>query len=427
MTTARVLLLEAAGPESTAIAETAVARGYQVHAATHPDQFATYSPGLRKTLTGYVLTDFAQPEQAIDDLVGYAFRVGADAVLTTNEYLTPLAAEICAELGLPGNNPALANAARNKGDMIDQFIRCGVTAPRTHVVGRDDELRQLIAAGQLTFPCVIKPAEGAGSAGVTVVTHAADAVTAFRATQEPRGMYGIVLDERALVQELIDGTEYSVESFTQNGRSTHLCLTRKIVTGGTHRVELGHGLPAVLPADAEHTVYNQVEQAIAAVGIRNGATHTEVMLAPDGQCTVIEIGARIGAGQIGFLIHHALGIDPWAACLDTALGRHARLTPARLGYATVRFLTAPRPGRLVAMTGLPDRSPQVPIVRMRKTVGETVNGARDNTGRIGSFVVVGHDQQSVDHYADHLVSQVRIEVEPTEPSRNGYPTAETPR
>jgi len=427
VTTTRVLLLEAAGPESTAIAEAAVARGYQVHAATDPDQFATYNPALRKTLTGYVLTDFSQPEQAADDLVGYALRVGVDAVLTTNEFLTPLAAGICAVLGLPGNSPTLAHAARNKGGMIDQFTRCGVTAPRTHVVGHEDELLHLIAAGQLTFPCVIKPAEGAGSAGVTVVTCAADAAAAFRTTREQRGMYGIVLDELALVQELIEGTEYSVESFTQNGTSTHLCVTRKIVSGGTHRVELGHGLPAVLPADIEHTVYKEVELAIAAVGIRNGATHTEVILAPDGRCTVIEIGARIGAGQIGFLIHHALGIDPWAACLDTALGRQARLTPTHLGYATVRFLTAPHPGRLATVTGLPDLSPQVPILRMRKAVGETVNGARDNTGRIGSFVVVGHDQRSVDQYTDHLAAQVQIEVEPIEPSRNDHSTSETPR
>jgi biotin carboxylase len=240
-------------------------------------------------------------------------------------------------------------------------------------------------------------------------------------------MYGTVLDERVLVQELVEGAEYSVESFTQNGRSTHLCLTRKIVTGGAHRIELGHGLPAVLPADTEHAVYKQIELAIAAVGIRNGATHTEVMLAPDGQCTVIEIGARVGAGQICSLAQHALGIDPWAICLDTALGRPAQLTPTRLGYATVRFLTAPHPGRLAGVTGLPDRSPQVPIVRVRKAVGEAVNGARDNTDRIGSFVVVGHDQQSVDHYADHLMARVRIDVEPIEPSRNDHPTDETPR
>lgn len=418
MTPTHILLLEAAGPESTAITETAVARGYQVHAATHPDQFATYGPALRQMLVGSVLTDFSHPEQAVDDLVGYARRAGADAVLTTDEYLTPLAAEICAALGLPGNDPDLAMAARNKLDMIEQFAQCGVTAPRTHVVSDENDLLCLVASGQLSFPCVVKPADSAGSAGVAVVTSAADAVTAIRATHELRGMYGMVLDKRVLIQELVEGTEYSVESFTRNGTSTHLCLTRKIVTVGAHRVELGHGLPATLPADTKQAVYKQVELAIAAVGIRNGATHTEVMLAPDGHCTVIEIGARIGAGQIGFLIQHALGIDPWAACLDTALGRPARLTPTRGGYATVRFLTAPHPGRLAAVTELPERSPQVPMVRMRKAVGEAVSAAGDNTSRIGSFVVVGDDQQSVDRHADHVMAQVRIDVEPIEPERD---------
>ena len=339
-------------------------------------------------------------------------------MLTTNEYLTPLAADICAALGLPGNDPVLAVAARNKLDMIEQFAQCGVTAPRTHIVSHENESLLLVASEQLAFPCVVKPADGAGSAGVAVVPTAADAAAAIRVTHVLRGMYGMVLDTRVLIQELVEGAEYSIESFTRNGTSTHLCLTRKIVTGGEHRVELGHGLPAVLPADTTQAVYKQVELAIAAVGIRNGAAHTEVVLAPDGQCTVIEIGARIGAGQIGFLIQHALGIDPWAACLDIALGRPARLTPIRRGYATVRFLTAPYPGRLAAVTGLPELNPQVPMVRMRKAVGEAVSAAGDNAGRIGSFVVVGHDQESVNRYADHVMAQVRIDVQPIDPSRD---------
>lgn len=412
MTTARVLLLEAAGPESAALVETALARGYQVHAATGPEQFAAYSTELRTALSGCLRTDFIRPEQAVDDILGYAHRFGADAVLTTNEYLTPLVAEICAALGLPGNDPTLAGAARNKAAMVQQFGHCGVATPHTRVIRNESELRRLAAADQLTFPCVIKPAEGTSSSGVTVVTGEGEAVTAFRAAQKRHGMYGMVLDPRVVVQELIDGVEYSVESITQNGRSTHLCVTRKMITNGAHRVELGHGLPAVLPPEVEQAMYQQVDLAIAAVGIRNGASHTEVMLTPDGQCTVIEIGARIGAGHIGFLIQHALGIDPWAACLDTALGRPAQLTRSRDSYATVRFLTAPRPGRLASVTGLPDRSPQVPIVRVRMVVGAIVTGTEDNTGRLGSIVVVGLDRHAVDQCANDLLAQVRIDVEP---------------
>lgn len=412
MTTTHVLLLEADGPESGALVEAAVARGYQVHAATTSEQFATYSSELRTALSSCLRTDLSQPEHVVDDIIGHARRIGADAVLTTNEYLTPLAAQICAALDLPGNDPALAGAARSKAAMNQQFARYGITTPHTRTLSDESALCRLIASDQLTFPCVIKPAEGAGSIGVRIVTSAEEATAAFRAVQKQRGMYGIVLDPRVLVQELIEGAEYSVESITQNGRTTHLCVTRKIVTRGAHRIELGHGLPAALPSDVERAVYRQVDLAIGAVGIRNGASHTELMLTPDRQCAVIEIGARVGAGQIGFLIQHALGIDLWAACLDTALAHPAQLAPTRSDYATVRFLTAPHPGRLAAVAGLPDHSPQVPLVRVRRSLGETVNRTGDNTGRIGSFIVIGSDRQRVDRDADHMLAQVRIEVEP---------------
>ncbi|MGH3874749.1 MAG: hypothetical protein ACRDSR_25145 [Pseudonocardiaceae bacterium] len=168
----------------------------------------------------------------------------------------------------------------------------------------------------------------------------------------------------------------------------------------------------LLPHPARRRDLWQVDLAIAAIVIRNGPSHTEVMLTPNGQCTVIEIGARIGAGHLGFLVQHALGIDPWAACLDTALGLPAQLTPSRNSYATVRFLTAPRPGRLVSVTGLPDRSPQVPIIRVRTAAGAIVNGTQDNTGRLGNIVVVGPDRHTVDQYANDLLTQVRIDAEP---------------
>ncbi|WP_395298722.1 hypothetical protein ACF9IK_30190 [Kitasatospora hibisci] len=73
---------------------------------------------------------------------------------------------------------------------------------------------------------------------------------------------------------------------------------------------------------------------------------------------------------------------------------------------------SPHSGRLAAVSGLPDPSPRVPMVRVRKAVGQTVNGVTDNTARLGSFVVVGPNQQSVDLYAEQLLGQVRIDVEP---------------
>lgn len=130
-----------------------------------------------------------------------------------------------------------------------------------------------------------------------------------------------------LVQAYAAGDEYSVESVTRDAVTTHLAVTRKAVTGGARRVETGHRLPVRLPPATETAVHREVDAAIRAVGIRHSALHTEVVIAPDGRCTVIEIAARLGAGHIGVLLQHALGIDVFAALLDVALGRPAALIP----------------------------------------------------------------------------------------------------
>ncbi|WP_052770400.1 ATP-grasp domain-containing protein [Streptomyces sp. CNQ-509] len=424
----RILLLEAAGPESGAIARTAAASGYQVHAATDPATHGAYGAGLRRLLSGCLLADLSRPERALKDIVGYARRIGADAVLTANEYLTPLLAQACAELGLPGNDPDRATAARDKAAMSEAFALHGVAAPRTRVLASEDDLRLLRAAGELSLPYVIKPADGAGSAGVTVVNDPASAAGAWHAAaRSPRGMYGLPPDPRVLVQDYVEGTEYSIESITRHGTTTHLCATRKTVTPGAHRVEVGHCLPAALPPATERAVHQEVERAIAAVGIRNGASHTEVIVDRDRRCSVIEIGARLGAGHIGILLGHALGIDPWTALLDTALDRPAHLAPARRAYASVRFLTSPRTGRLVAVTGLPKEGPGVPAVHLRTAVGQTVGPAQTNRRRLGHFIVTGPDPAAVERQAEQILAQITVVVDSDRPPhRAGSPAVPGP-
>ncbi|WP_443065062.1 hypothetical protein [Streptomyces sp. NBC_00576] len=85
------------------------------------------------------------------------------------------------------------------------------------------------------------------------------------------------------------------------------------------------------------------------------------------------------------------------------MGLAADLTPTSNGYATVRFLTSPHRGRIATMAGLPERGPRVPIVRLRAETGQAVYRAERNTARLGSFVVVGPNRDTVSPYADRLL------------------------
>lgn len=421
-----VLLLDAAGPEAGSLATAAAARGHHVHAATTAAAYADYGPEPKGLLSGHIATDFARPDRALEEIAAYARRHGVGAVLTVNEYLTELAARLCAELGVPGNDPGRARAARDKSAMAEAFAAAGVRAPYTVLVRDDAALRAALADPYIGFPCVIKPPTQAGSAGVTVVSSPADVAAAAEAARKTASMYASGADPHVLVQAYAAGTEYSVESLTQDGTTTHLAVTRKQVTGGPKRVETGHSLPVHLPPALEAAVYREAEAAIRAAGIRHGASHTEVIVSRDRRCAVIEIGARLAAGHIGLLIHHALGIGVWAALLDVAAGRPTTLTPTARGYATVRFITSPHAGRLTAVSGFPTTGPGVPFARWRTELGGTVHEATANGHRLGAFVVTGTDADEVEQRADALARRVRTEVTP-QPELSMAPQVTEPR
>nr|WP_318206185.1 hypothetical protein [Streptomyces sp. SCL15-4] len=123
MTGPAVLLRDAAGPESAALTRAAAARGQQVHAAT--SEAARREPAAK--LAGQVITDFTRP--AREQITAYARQHDVGAVLTVNEYLTELTSLVCAELGLPGNDSHLAQAARDKAVVARALAGAGVRIP----------------------------------------------------------------------------------------------------------------------------------------------------------------------------------------------------------------------------------------------------------------------------------------------------------
>ena len=97
--------------------------------------------------------------------------------------------------------------------------------------------------------------------------------------------------------------------------------------------------------------------------------------------------------------------------LDIALGHQPDVTPTRSGYATVRFLTSPRAGRLRSVSGLPQPRPTVPEVRLRAAVGDPVQPARANRGRIGHLILTGPTPSIVEHHAQQLLDQINIDTD----------------
>lgn len=407
----KVLLIEAMGSAEDLL-DAGRELGVEVIVATHREIYESYSPALKQKITATVFTDFSDQDRALKDLVAYARAEGIDAVVGCWEFLTPLAARLSAELGLPGNDPERATGCRNKRVMAALFEEHGVPAPRTLLAADLESAVSALAASGLEYPVVVKPAEQAGSWGVSVVDGPDGFPAAFAGAQRWlfESPHGFPLDTTVLIQEYVGGVEYSVESVAYQGRVTPLTVVQKFTTDGVFRAETGQTVPAALSDEDTRTLFDTTMAAVRALGITDGVAHTELKLLPEGHAKIIEVGARLPGDRVPELIRLASGVDEARAFLQVALGTPPDLTPTKDEAAAIRFFVPPRSGRFKSIDGLV-RSPQVHRIAVYPNPHDEVRGPGDNDGRVGYVMLRARTPEKANKAADAAVAKLTVELE----------------
>ena len=403
-----VLVLEAFGVNGPPIVATVAKQGHRVILASHQDLYDQFGHDVTTWVDEFWPVDYAAADIA-DVLVTKAANAGVVGVVTGWEFFTPLAAEVAHRLGVPANDPEKVGAARNKKDMAIAFARAGVRHARTTVIGPDDDLDEVGHA--LSYPAVIKPADNAGSCGVSVIGHAAELTEAVaQARSWPTEFpHNIPLDVDVLAQEYIGGREFSVETVGFDGELSHIAVTEKLTTSGSVRAELGHLVPA--RADGWERITDEASKALRAVGFRYGVAHTEIKLDDAGQAWVIETGVRPGGDLIPRLVDLAVGVDLIGAYVATATGERPDLSghPSESTSAIVRFIVPPHEGTLEVLDNLPDGRDVVEAVFSKKP-GDRIEAPGDNVSRLGHFILTGPHADALVGRADELLDQVKVSV-----------------
>ncbi|WDG28947.1 ATP-grasp domain-containing protein [Streptomyces sp. CA-278952] len=406
-----VLLFGAESSAAEDVVDAARDLGVSVHLATHSEVYDRYSDGLRKKFTGTVFTDFRSPQTALEELELYCTTQGISGVLVGWEFLSPLATRLAARLGLPGHDVDRADAVRNKGSMAELFGKYAVPSPLCVAATSVDAAAAGIRAGRLAFPLVVKPAENAGSVGVAVIDSLDELPEAFeRARQWSLEFpYGIPLDTTVLVQEYLEGPEFSIETVAFEGAFDHLAIVQKFTTGGGICEETGHTVPAQLDSATRASVLDVVEQGLTALGVRNGVTHTELKVTPDGP-RIIEVGARPPGGHIMKVVEHATGISEARSYVQAAIGRRPDTRPLRTGAAAIRFISTPEHG---VFSGLSGAHPTKGVVALQSYAapGDRIGNDYERFTRIGHVIVRASSPAQANQLADDVVAGISIDLE----------------
>ena len=374
----KTLLVLAAGSLQVPAITVAKRMGLRVVAADGNPK----APGLVLANAAHVI-DITNPQACLE--VARSERVDGVIHICSEVAMASLGL-INQELGLAGPDSETVVRATNKEQMRRAFEEGGAPSPTSIAVAT--EHAALAAAAFIDGPMIVKPSRNSGSRGITFVPAMASAnllKAAFNhAMAESR-------DRAALVEQYVEGPEFSVEALIWRGRTEILALTDKLTTGQPHFVEMGHSQPTLLKAQDAIKVREAAILGIRALGLDGCAAHAEVKLSSDGPY-LMEIGARLGGDFITTeLVPRSTGVDMVAGAIRICLGEEPDLKPKHepRGVA-IRYL-APAPGKVVRVSGVEEalRQSGVKVVELYVSSGDIVGQVNSSRARSGHVIAEG--------------------------------------
>ena len=256
-------------------------------------------------------------------------QIGIDGICTiASDVAAPTVAYVAEQMGLNSNTYETAQRANNKYMMRRCLSEAGVDCPCFQKITSLSEMRI-----SPNFPLIVKPTDRSGSLGVRKVTDENELIEAVQNALK------LSFAHEAIVEEYIEGREISVEFISYKGKHYPLQITDKTTTGAPHFVELAHHQPAQLSQEQFRSIYQLTQKALTALGITNGASHSEYKLTTDGRIVVMEIGARMGGDFIGSdLVQLSTGYDFLQGVIDVALDRFSPPVISQHHFSGVYFL-----------------------------------------------------------------------------------------
>lgn len=297
---------------------------------------------------------------------------------------------------------------RNTIDLVDnkfkfrEFLRSHDIDPTVSIKIKDlDDIKAF--SKNIGFPIVIKPIDGVGSLGVSMLSSLDDVDEAINWLKEKAPHTSII------AEEFITGKEYSLEAFSEKGIHSVICVTEKFKET-KHFVGLGHRIPAKVDSIQLEKITKVIFKALTKLGVMNGPTHTEFIL-NDIDVRIVETHIRIPGARIIDLIYEMFGLDVINMWVRQVCGHSIKdnlqcLKP-KFESISIRFGFPKNTGYIKSVNNMDiaNKLPNIIGVGMLKKIGDFVEfPIRDSTGRAVYAIATGKSHTESLTSADKALS-----------------------
>lgn len=314
-------------------------------------------------------------------------KYGIDAIVTaaTDKPLVMMA-RIAEKYGFPFYSVETAQWSTDKFQMKERFELGGVPHAQGRLISNVEEAEGLV------FPVIVKPRDNSGSRGVKLCRDKNELQISIDEALENSKL------DTVLVEEFIEGPEYSIESLHHDGKSEVIQFTEKKTTEFPYNVELGHIQPANISDENKQKIREIIVKIGKALNFENCPSHTELKINDRG-IFVIETSPRLGGDYItSTLTPLSTGVNLEDELLNISLGEASNPSPKPVQYSGVRFFSFEE-GSVIKH--VPNEEfvkswPHVIDFAFNLKEGACVNRITSSLNRYGQLILIAGNRGSID-------------------------------
>lgn len=341
---------------------------------------------------------------SIAAILSHALNYNLHGIVAFDDYRLINAAAASHAFGLPSPSLIALTACRYK-----HLTRQHLHQHNANCRYKVGNIHNKFDLNNMPFPVVIKPCDDSGSSQVTVCYSEEEALTAVQALSEFRvNRRGYQLSPHYLIEEFIEGDEYSAEAYwdSQSDKWKILGITKKYTTSGQYAVEVGHDFPDE-SLDIENVTKTIIEW-LTQIGLSHTVAHVEFKIS-HGEIKLIEINPRVAGGMIDTLCYQSTGFD----LIECYLSLHVKdmdYTPifhTHKQYASIRFLTSERPGTITGFHANAQLS--APLLFNFVPTPKHVTALKDSYSRLGYVITTATERHLAGKKAENWLSNVTLQ------------------
>jgi hypothetical protein len=334
MSQPRVVVIEPVSSGEIPVLE-ARKMGWEVIVLSYNKDDRRLSDTCRNNASQIIELDTNDEQHVLEILFNIHKQKPISGVIAGSEFHVKIASIAASEMNLPGLPPSSVSGVRNKAIMRQKLSSNGVTVPwNIHVKSQEDILKM---RQEIKFPAVVKAVESSGSVHVSRVDNLNDLRKIFSNIENDDDLdLGLKMVKEAVVEGYIEGQEYNVDGFVQDGKVQIIAITEKILGAEPHFVEAGHLTPAILDGETTKAINTYVQAVARALHINDTVFHAELRVGEDGPI-LMEAAARLSGDHIPEIIESTTGISLAKAWLLISIGKTVHLSDIRNCTSVSKF------------------------------------------------------------------------------------------